>query len=139
MSDRDRAGGTNKSAENRDLRQRAIDAYDSARDTASQATSRAGDAFESAPLVAVGAGLAAGALLAALIPTSRRERDLLAPVGDRIGGAARQAADAARQTGSDKLKELGLTPDLLVDKAAEAAKASATAAVDRFKDSAGQT
>jgi hypothetical protein len=103
---------------------------------ATQATGRVGDTIDQAPLVALGAGLAAGALIAALLPTTRRERDLLSPVGDRITGAARDAAGAARRAGSDKLKELGLTPDALVDKAGEAAREAAQAAVGTFKDEA---
>jgi len=103
---------------------------------ASQTSGRVGDTIDQAPLVALSAGLAAGALIAALLPTSRRERDLLSPVGGRITGAARGAADAARRAGSDKLKELGLTPDALADKAGEAAREAAQAAVGTFKDEA---
>ena len=104
---------------------------------ASEATNRVGGTIDEAPLIAIGAGLAAGALLAALLPTSRKEREVLAPVGDRITGAARDAADAARRAGSDKLKELGLTPDAIVDKAGEAAREAAQAAVGTFRDEAG--
>jgi hypothetical protein len=118
------------------LRQRAIDAYDSALDSASSGARRAGDTIGEAPLIALGAGIAAGALIAALLPTSRRERDLLRPYGDRVTGAARDAADAARKAGSDKLRELGLTPDNLADKASEAAKATAQAAIGTFRDEA---
>jgi hypothetical protein len=118
------------------LRQRAIDAYDSALDSASSGARRAGDTIGEAPLIALGAGIAAGALIAALLPTSRRERDLLRPYGDRVTGAARDAADAARKAGSDKLRELGLTPDNLAGKAGEAAKATAQAAIGTFRDEA---
>jgi hypothetical protein len=100
----------------------------------SNAAGKLGDTIDDAPLIALGAGLAAGALIAALLPTTRKERELLSPVGDRITGAARDAADAARRAGSDKLKELGLTPDALVDKAGEAAREAAQAAVGTFKD-----
>lgn len=100
------------------------------------AANRVGETIDDAPLIALGAGLAAGALVAALLPTTRRERELLSPVGDRITGAARDAADAARKAGSDKLKELGLTPDALVDKAGEAAREAAQAAVETFRDDA---
>lgn len=116
------------------FRQRAIEAYDSALDGTSGATRRAGDAIGEAPLVALGAGIAVGALLAALLPTSRRERQLLQPYADRMTGAARDAADAARKTGSEKLKELGLTPDSLADRASEAARATADAVVTRLRD-----
>ncbi len=119
-----------------DIRQRALDAYDSARDSASQATRKAGDAIGDAPFAAIGAGVAAGALLAALLPTSRRERDLLGPYGERVTGAARDAADAARRAGSDKLRDLGLTPDVLAEKAGEAAQATAQAAMGTFRDEA---
>jgi hypothetical protein len=129
MTDSDRESSS-------DLRQRALDAYDSALDSASGATRRAGDTIGEAPLIALGAGIAAGALLAALLPTSRRERELLRPYGDRMTGAARGAADAARQAGSEKLRELGLTPDTLADKASEAAKATAQAAIGTFRDEA---
>jgi hypothetical protein len=54
-------------------------------------------------------------------------------------GAARGAADAARRAGSDKLRELGLTPDVLADKASEAAKATAQAANGTFKDEAAKS
>jgi hypothetical protein len=133
MTDSDR---NSNASDDSGLRQRAIDAYDSALDNASEATRRAGDTIGEAPLIALGAGIAAGALLAALIPTSRRERDLLRPYGDRVTGAAREAADAARRAGSDKLRELGLTPDTLTDKASEAAKATAQAAIGTFRDEA---
>lgn len=123
-------------SQDRDLRTRAIEAYDSALDSASSAGRKAGDSIGDAPLIALGAGVALGAVLAAIIPTTRKERDLLRPYGDRVTGAARDAAEAARQAGSDKLRELGLTPDVLADKAGEAAKATAQAAIGTFKDEA---
>ena len=129
-----RAGGQQQQPN--DLRQQAIDAYDSALDSASSAGRKAGDAIDQAPLIALGAGIAAGAVIAALLPTSRRERDLLRPYGDRVTGAARDAASAAREAGSQKLRELGLTPDAIADKAGEAAKATAQAAVGTFRDEA---
>jgi hypothetical protein len=120
------------------MRQRAIEAYDSAYETTSDATRKAEDAIGEAPLIALGAGVAVGALLAALIPTTRREREVLKPYADRVTGAARDAADAAREAGSEKLRELGLTPDAVAEKASEAAKASAQAAAGRFRDEAGR-
>ena len=138
MTDSNRSGG--QPAQDvgfvEDLRHRAMEAYDSARDTTSDATRRAGDTIGEAPLIALGAGVAVGALLAALIPTSRRERELLKPYGTRVTGAARDAAGAARQAGSEKLRELGLTPDAVAEKASEAAKATAEAAVGKFRDEA---
>ncbi len=119
-----------------DIRSRAIEAYDSALDSASGAGRRAGDTIAEAPLIALGAGAVIGALFAAMLPTSLRERALLRPYGNRVTGAAREAADAARRAGSDKLRELGLTPDVLADKAGEAAKATAQAAIGTLRDEA---
>ena len=125
------------SEQDRDLRSRAIEAYDSALDSASGAGRRAGDTIAEAPLIALGAGAVIGALFAAMLPTSLRERVLLRPYGNRVTGAARDAADAARRAGSDKLRELGLTPDILADKAGEAAKATAQAAIGTFREEGG--
>ena len=44
--------------------------------------------------------------------------------------------EAAKQAGTDKLRELGLMPDTLADKASEAAKATAQAAIGTFRDEA---
>jgi hypothetical protein len=134
MSDSDRNDSADKSE--RDLRQRAIEAYDSARDSAAAAGRRAGDTVGEAPLIALGAGAVIGALFAAMLPTSIRERKLLRPYAKRVTDAGRDAADAARRAGSDKLRELGLTPDVLADKAGEAAKVTAQAAIGTFKDEA---
>jgi len=92
-------------------RERAIDAYDTARERASAATAKAGDQIEQAPLIALVGGLAAGALIAALLPRSERETRLLAPVGGKITGGARSAIDAAKDAGREKLSELNLTRD----------------------------
>ena len=138
MSDSNRTAGQAGQDEGvvRDLRQRAIEAYDSTRETASDATRRAADTIGEAPLIALGAGVAVGALLAALLPATRRERELLGPYGTRVTGAARDAANAARQVGTDKLRELGLTPDAVAEKASAAAKASAQAAAGKFRGEA---
>lgn len=136
MTDTNRSSETSQQGFTDDVRQRAIDTYDSALDSASAAGRRANETINEAPLIALGAGVAAGALLAALLPTSRREREMLRPYGNRVTDAARQAADAARRTGSDKLRELGLSPDVLADKATEAAKATAQAAVGTFREEA---
>lgn len=101
-------------------------------------TRRAGEAIGDAPVVALGAGLAVGALVAALIPTSRRERELLSPYANRVSGAAREAVDTAKSAGSDKLRELGLTPDSLSEKATEAARATAQAVVGKFRGESGE-
>jgi ElaB/YqjD/DUF883 family membrane-anchored ribosome-binding protein len=103
---RERVGETYGSA-----RERAVDAYDSARERASQASAKAGDQIDEAPLIALAGGLAVGALLAALLPRTRREDELLGGVGGKITGSARAAVDAAKDAGREKLNELNLTRD----------------------------
>jgi hypothetical protein len=115
-------------------RERAIEAYDSARRTAS-------GGLEESPLLALAGGLAAGAVLAALIPATRKERELLGPVADRIKDKANDAVNAAKEAGQARLDELGLTKDKgsetirsILEGAGDAAKASAEAAVSAIRD-----
>lgn len=126
-------------------RQRAIEAYDSARDRVAGAGRKAGDTFNEAPLIALAGGLAAGALIAALLPKSKAEQKLLGPVGERLTGTAKAAADAAREAGSQRLEELGLTRDAGVDTiksilkgAGDAARTSAQAAIGTVRGKDGE-
>lgn len=123
-------------------RRKAVQAYDSARDGVGQAGAKATDAIDDAPLIALAGGIAAGALLAALLPRTRTESELLRPLGDRISGTAKKAAGAAKDAGTEKLQELGLTKQAGMDTlksiitgAGDAAKASAQAAVGTVKTS----
>jgi hypothetical protein len=117
-------------------RQKAIEAYDGARESVSDAGRRVGESLDEAPLIALAGGLAAGALLAALLPRTESETRMLRPVGRRLSGTARAAAQAARQAGSERLDELGLTPQKgmetlrsIFEGAGDAAKTSAQAAL----------
>ena len=117
-------------------RERAIDAYDSARESASAARAKTRDGIGEAPLIALGGGLALGAILAALLPRTRTEDKLLGPVGGRITGGARAAAEAAKEAGREKLAELNITRDAgsnavqsLLKGIGEAAKTSGDAAL----------
>ena len=116
-------------------RQRAIEAYGSARDRVSTAGRRAGETLEEAPLIVLAAGLAAGAAIAALLPRTRTEDRLLRPVTDRARETARTAYTAAKDAGRGRLDELGLTRDKgsetvrsIIEGARDAARASAQAA-----------
>jgi len=122
-------------------RQRAIEAYDRARSRVSDAGRRAGDTVTSAPLIAIAGGLAAGALLAALLPRTEAETKALRPTVRRVKKTAQAAVDAARETGSDRLSELGLTREKgeqtirsLFEGVTDAAKASGQAAVEAVKN-----
>ncbi len=111
------------------MRSRAIEAYDGA-------GKRATDGIDEAPLVALAAGLAAGALLAALLPRTQSETRLLRPAADKLTDTAKAAAEAAREAGTSRLAELGLTREKgaetlrsIFEGAGEAANASAQAAL----------
>ncbi len=124
----------------RSSRQRAIEAYGSARDRVSGAGRRAGEALEETPLFVLAAGLAAGAAIAALLPRTRAESKLMRPVTDRARETAKTAYNAARDAGRGRLDELGLTRDRgsdavrsIIDGARDAAKASAQAAFETVR------
>ena len=115
-------------------RQRAIEAYEGARD-------RASDTLGQAPLLALAGGLAAGALIAALLPRTEAETRLVRPTARRVKSTARAAFDAARDTGSQRLDELGLNREKgeatirnLLDGLTDAARASARAATDTVRN-----
>jgi ElaB/YqjD/DUF883 family membrane-anchored ribosome-binding protein len=124
-------------------RERAIEAYDNARERASVAREKAGQGIGEAPLLALGGGLALGALIGAVLPRTKVEERLLGDVGGRITGGARTAFDAAREAGREKLAELNITPDAgkgavqtLVDGLTEAARSSGQAALEAARNKA---
>ena len=111
-------------------RQRAIEAYDSARD-------RVSDTLGEAPLIALAGGIAAGALIAALLPRTETETRLVRPTARRVKKTARAAFEAAKETGAGRLDELGLsrtkgeeTIRSLLQGVTDAAAASGQAALD---------
>ncbi|MGE5152230.1 MAG: hypothetical protein ACM3II_19090 [Rhodospirillaceae bacterium] len=125
----DQGTTTANEAQDSGARQRAIEAYDSVRDGAS-------DALGQAPLLALAGGLAAGALIAALLPRTDAETRLVRPTAKRVRKTASAAFDAGRDTGSQRLDEMGLnrqkgeqTIRKLLDDLTDIAKDSANAAL----------
>jgi hypothetical protein len=111
-------------------RQRAIEAYEGARE-------RTAGTLSEAPLIVLAGGLAAGALIAALLPSTRTETRAVRPTARRVKDSARAAYRAAKDSGSDKLGELGITREKGEDTirslfrgVGDAARASANAALD---------
>ena len=111
-------------------RQRAIEAYDSARE-------RVSDTLGQAPLLALAGGLAAGALIAALLPRTEAETRAVRQTARRVMQSARAADQGARETGRQRLGELGLSRDRaeetirsLLSDVTQAAKDSGQAALD---------
>lgn len=126
--------GESAGAPRRTARQRAIEAYESA-------GRRAGDSLGEAPLIALAGGIAAGALIAALLPRTDAEAKLVRPTARRVKNSARAAYKAARDTGGERLDELGLnrqkgedTIRSLLDGVTDAAKASGRAALDAVRN-----
>lgn len=122
-------------------RERAIDAYDSARERASTTGRKASETLAEAPLIALGGGLAIGALLASLLPRTQTEKRLLGPVSDRITGAGREAFQAAKTAGRDTLSELNITSEAgksaiqsVIDGIGQAAKSSGQAALGSVRN-----
>ncbi|MEO7601648.1 MAG: hypothetical protein ABIS39_00065 [Sphingomicrobium sp.] len=124
-------------------RERAIEAYENARDNLTDGGRKARETLGDAPLIVLAGGIAAGALIAALLPRTDRETDLVRPTAKRVKDTAKAAFEAARETGSSKLQEVGISRDKgkatlqsLIEGVADAAKASAGAAYDaaRAKD-----
>ncbi|MGK6321489.1 hypothetical protein ACMGDM_00230 [Sphingomonas sp. DT-51] len=98
-------------------RDKASHAYESARHRASDAAHATAETIEANPLGLVVGGLALGALVAAVIPRSQREKDLLAPVGRKVSAAALAAVAAAKEAGRGEIEQLGLTPNGARDQA----------------------
>lgn len=97
---------------------------------------RFSEGLDEAPLIALAGGLAAGAVLAALLPRTESETRALRPTAKKLGGTARAAAGAAREAGNARLSELGLTAEKgletlrsILQGAGDAARASADAAL----------
>jgi len=134
MSEYDPAeNGQGRGDASRSPRQRAIEAYENA-------GRRAADGLSEAPFIALAGGIAAGALIAALLPRTQAETRAVRPTARRLRESAKAAADAARETGSQQLQELGITREKgeetlrsLFQGVSEAAKASAQSAFDAAK------
>jgi hypothetical protein len=134
MTDQDTTTRTEDDTDESGARQRAIEAYEGARDYPS-------DTLGQAPLLALAGGIAAGALIAALLPRTEAETRAVRPTARRVKDTALAAYDAAKDTGSQRLDALGLSRDKaeetirnLLDGVADAAKASANAALDAARN-----
>src|SRR3954449_13510161 len=89
------------------------------------------DTLSEAPLIALAGGLAAGALIAALLPRTEAETRAIRPTARRVRKTAQDAFAAARDTGTQRLDELGInrakgeeTIRSLLEGVTDAAKAS---------------
>ncbi len=121
--------------------ERVAAAYTAAREK----TAGAGETVGANPLAALLGGIVIGAIAGALIPRLEKEKELLAPLGQKIGDAARAALDAGKTAGVEALDEAGLSSDqiraqvsTLVEQALKAAGTAGNAALEAARESAGR-
>ena len=124
MSDTNRTG-TQSAAQSGRRNDEPQTATERARAATSDAGRRAAEAVEANPLGILVGGLAVGALAGALIPRSDKEKELLAPVGKRLGKGARAAIAAAKDAGKSELESRGFTADAAALKVADEVGAEA--------------
>lgn len=115
-------------------RQRAIEAYE-------DAGRRATNTLAEAPLIALAGGIAAGALIAALLPRTSAEERLVRPTARRLRQSAKAAVEAARETSKHRFSDLGFsrekgqeTLDNFLQGLKDTARASADAAVEAARN-----
>ena len=111
--------------------------------TIDAATARATDALDTNPLGVLAGGLALGAIAGALLPRTDREKELMRPVGAKLGATAAAAIAAAKEAGRTELEQRGLTKDSardqaksLFDNVVKAASGAATAGAKTAKQEA---
>ena len=105
-----------------------------------KAAAVAGKAMEANPLAVIAGGIAVGLAIGALLPKSKRETELLGPVGKRLTGAAAGAAGAARDAAKAELASLPLNKDAakaqvgkVLDQVAKAVSSAGDAALNGAK------
>ena len=76
------------------------------REKLSDLGSNASRQIDNSPLIAVGAGIALGAVLGAVLPKTQKEQELLGPLGSKLTDAGYSAADRAREMGKQKFDEM---------------------------------
>ena len=91
----------------------ATQALDTVRDSARDAGDRTAAAIDANPLPVLIGGVVIGALAGALVPRSRREAELLAPVGRKLRATTNDAVQSAKTTGLAELGALGLSKGAL--------------------------
>lgn len=89
-------------------RERTLSAYGTARERAGSAYEATRGGLDANPVAALAGGLAVGAILAAVLPRSRAETELLGVAGRKLKEGLQQAAGAAKESGIAKLDELGV-------------------------------
>ena len=132
-------------------KEKAGHAYDSSRDDVKRGAEntkvkarelghKSGEQIEKNPLAVLFGGLAIGAAVGALLPRTRKEQEYFGKTGRDLNMRAKSAFEAAKESGSQQIDQLGLSGDAvknqfksLVDKAGGAAKTAGKAAAEGAK------
>ena len=96
--------------------------------------------IETSPLAMVAGGVAIGAIVAALLPNSEREKKILGGAGRKLNDTAKTAVKAAKTAGAAHMVDVGLNSETLreqardiFNKGIETAKAAGKAANEAVK------
>ena len=87
-------------------RERTLSAYEMARGRTRETARQVTDQIGVYPLGAVVGGLAVGALLAFLVPRTRRETEWLGATGRKLNAAAREVAQKGVDAGRERIDAL---------------------------------
>ena len=127
-------------------REKAAEAYEKGREAAARGVQQSrdiahnvaiktNDGIDKNPLAIVLGGIALGAIVGALLPTTEREKKVMGKTGKKLNKKAKEMAKAAKAAGKQQVDSLGLNGDAvreqfrdLVSKAALAVKAAGDAA-----------
>lgn len=116
-------------------REAAARGVQQSRDVAHQVAIKTNDGIDKNPLAIVLGGIALGAIVGALLPTTEREKKVMGKAGKKLHKKAKDMAKAAKAAGKEQVDNLGLNGDAvreqfrdLVSKAALAVKAAGEAA-----------
>ncbi len=122
-------------------KERAAAGVQKGRELAVKASDKSLEQIDSTPLAVIAGGLIIGGLIAAFLPETQREKNILGKTGAKLNGKVKSAASAAKTAGSSKLEELGVSKDSLqghigglVDKAINVAKEVSSTAAKAAKE-----
>ena len=121
-------------------REKVSHGVDVTREKAHAAAEKGKETIETNPLAVVAGGLVLGAVVAALLPTTERERSTMGGASSKLKEKVKTAASAAKDTATAKMDETGLNGDALkgqlgdiVSKGLEILKEASKAAGDAAK------
>lgn len=105
------------------------------------AKKKTSETMENSPLSLVAGGIAIGAIVAALLPKTEREKKILGNASRKVADGARNAANAAKAAGAAHMAEVGLDNEHLrkqakdiFQKGYETARSATQAAQDSIKN-----